>query len=98
MKRPLMGRAASETADMLVVTSDNPRSEDPEAIIAQIADGIPDGAFIAEPDRRKAIFHALSSAAAGDAVVICGKGHETTQEVKGVKHPFDDRQVCREFR
>ena len=98
MKRPLMGRAASETADMLVVTSDNPRSEDPEAIIAQIADGIPDGAFIAEPDRRKAIFHALSNAAAGDAVVICGKGHETTQEVKGVKHPFDDRQVCREFR
>ena len=98
MKRPLMGKAASETADALVVTSDNPRSEDPEAIIGQIVQGIVPGAdFAIEPDRRKAIFRALGNAAAGDSVVVCGKGHETTQEVKGVKHPFDDREVCREF-
>jgi UDP-N-acetylmuramoyl-L-alanyl-D-glutamate--2,6-diaminopimelate ligase len=97
MKRPLMGRAASETADELVVTSDNPRSEDPEIIIDQIVQGIQGSNFKAEPDRRKAIFHALASAVEGDTVVICGKGHETTQEVKGVRHPFDDREVCREF-
>jgi UDP-N-acetylmuramoyl-L-alanyl-D-glutamate--2,6-diaminopimelate ligase len=97
MKRPLMGKAAAETADVLVVTSDNPRSEEPESIIAQITAGIGESKFIVEPDRRKAIFHALSNADADDTVVICGKGHETTQEVKGVKYPFDDREVCREF-
>lgn len=98
MKRPLMGRAASETADVLVVTSDNPRSEDPNAIIGQILKGVGGSGFIVEPDRRKAIFRALSGAGADDTVVVCGKGHETTQEVKGVKYPFDDREVCREFR
>ena len=97
MKRPLMGKAASETADHLVVTSDNPRSEEPEAIIGQIVAGISDREFTIEPDRRKAIFFALENAAEDDTVVVCGKGHETTQEVKGVKHPFDDREVCREF-
>ena len=97
MKRPLMGKAAAETADVLVVTSDNPRSEDPETIIAQIAAGMGGTDFIEEPDRRKAIFHALSNAGADDTVVICGKGHETTQDVKGVKYPFDDREVCRDF-
>lgn len=97
MKRPLMGRAASETADVLVITSDNPRSEDPDAIIEQIAKGVGEKGFVVEPDRRKAIFRALSGAGADDTVVICGKGHETTQEVKGVKYPFDDREICREF-
>ena len=97
MKRPLMGKAAAETADVLVVTSDNPRSEEPESIISQIMAGIGETRFIVEPDRRKAIFYALSNAGAGDTVVVCGKGHETTQEVKGVKYPFDDREVCREF-
>jgi UDP-N-acetylmuramoyl-L-alanyl-D-glutamate--2,6-diaminopimelate ligase len=97
MKRPLMGKAAAETADVLVVTSDNPRSEDPESIISQIAAGIGETEFIVEPDRRKAIFYALSNADANDTVVVCGKGHETTQEVKGVKYPFDDREVCKEF-
>ena len=99
MKRPLMGKAAAETADRLVVTSDNPRSEAPEAIIRQICAGIPasfsDVAI--EPDRRRAIFLALERATAGDTVVVCGKGHETTQEIKGVKYPFDDRSVCREY-
>ena len=97
MKRPLMGKAVAETADVIVITSDNPRSEDPDAIIGQIAQGISGVGFTAEPDRREAIFHALSNADEGDTVVICGKGHETTQEVKGVKYPFDDRLVCREF-
>jgi UDP-N-acetylmuramoyl-L-alanyl-D-glutamate--2,6-diaminopimelate ligase len=100
MKRPLMGRAAAGAADVLVVTSDNPRSEDPDAIIRQILAGIdaPGRRVEVEPDRRKAIFLALSQAAAGDSVVVCGKGHETTQEIGGVKHPFDDRTVCREYR
>jgi UDP-N-acetylmuramoyl-L-alanyl-D-glutamate--2,6-diaminopimelate ligase len=92
-----MGKAACEAADEIVVTSDNPRSEDPGSIIRQIAQGISGKDFKTEPDRRKAIFYALENAAAGDTVVICGKGHETTQEVKGVRHPFDDREVCREF-
>ncbi len=95
-KRPLMGAAAAKWADRLVVTSDNPRSEDPESIIDQIAAGIPQGkGYIRESDRRRAINHALAEAAEGDVVVICGKGHETTQEVKGVLHPFDDREVAR---
>ena len=94
-KRPLMGAAAAKWADTLVVTSDNPRSEDPEAIIAEICAGIPQGTdFRTEPDRRKAIELAISNAAEGDVVVICGKGHETTQEIKGVFYPFDDRVVA----
>jgi len=99
MKRPLMGQAAAENADRLVVTSDNPRSEDAQAIIDAIVAGVPQprAGVAVEPDRRKAIFHALAQAAVGDTVVVCGKGHETTQEIKGVKHPFDDRAVCREY-
>ncbi|MBO6168063.1 MAG: UDP-N-acetylmuramoyl-L-alanyl-D-glutamate--2,6-diaminopimelate ligase [Kiritimatiellae bacterium] len=99
MKRPLMGEACANGADELVVTSDNPRSEEPEAIIADILAGIPAEKHAAViPERREAIYHALANAADGDVVVICGKGHETTQEIKGVKLPFDDRTVAREFR
>ena len=101
MKRPLMGAACAKLADRLVVTSDNPRSEDPMAIIEAILGGI-DGnrrqSTAVEPDRRKAIEYALREAGEGDVVIIAGKGHETTQEVKGVKHPFDDREVVRNFR
>ena len=97
-KRPLMGAAAARSADRLVVTSDNPRSENPVAIIDEIVSGIPIGTeYAVEPDRTKAIEYALASAGEGDAVVVCGKGHETTQEIAGVKHPFDDREVCRAF-
>ena len=97
-KRPLMGAAAARAADRLVVTSDNPRSEDPMAIICEIVGGIPAGTdYTVEPAREKAIAHALANAAAGDTVVVCGKGHETTQEVAGVKRHFDDREVCRAF-
>ncbi|MBP5511234.1 MAG: UDP-N-acetylmuramoyl-L-alanyl-D-glutamate--2,6-diaminopimelate ligase [Kiritimatiellae bacterium] len=96
-KRPLMGRACAECADRLVVTSDNPRSENPLAIIDEILAGIPKTAECAvEPDRRVAIRLALQEAGAGDLVVVAGKGHETTQTIAGVAYPFDDREVVRE--
>ena len=99
MKRPLMGAAAARRADRVVITSDNPRSEDPLAIIAAVAGGVPEGTWcVREPDRRKAIALALGQAEKGDVVIVAGKGHETTQEIAGVKHPFDDREVVREFR
>ena len=98
MKRPLMGGACARLADCLVVTSDNPRSEEPEKIIEQIVAGA-EGAreLHVEPDRKKAIEFALAEAGPDDVVIIAGKGHETTQEIKGVKHPFDDREVVRRF-
>jgi len=95
-KRPMMGAAAAQHADVVVLTSDNPRSEDPEAIIDAIAAGAGDGA-LRIVDRREAIEHAIAQAGDGDVVVIAGKGHETYQEVAGgVKLPFDDREVARE--
>ena len=101
MKRPLMGEACAKLADKLVVTSDNPRSEDPLKIIDAILVGVRGrGSGISvtvEPDRKKAIEFALREAEEGDVVIIAGKGHETTQEIKGVKYPFDDREVVRQF-
>jgi UDP-N-acetylmuramoyl-L-alanyl-D-glutamate--2,6-diaminopimelate ligase len=91
-KRPLMGRAAVEGADVAVLTSDNPRSEDPLAILAEM--GQPEA--VHEVDRRKAIALAVAMARPGDAVVVAGKGHESGQEVDGVVSPFDDREVLRE--
>ncbi len=95
-KRPLMGRAASELADRVIVTSDNPRSEQPEAIVDEVLAGTSADAERAV-DRRRAIAHAVESAAAGDVVVIAGKGHEQGQEFEGGrKEPFDDVTVARE--
>ncbi|HEX6490160.1 MAG TPA: UDP-N-acetylmuramoyl-L-alanyl-D-glutamate--2,6-diaminopimelate ligase [Gaiellaceae bacterium] len=94
-KRPLMGRIAGELSDLAIITSDNPRSEDPEAIIAQIVAGAGPSAEV-EPDRAAAIERALTLAAAGDVVVIAGKGHEQGQEFAGRTLPFDDREVARE--
>ncbi|MFL6298130.1 MAG: UDP-N-acetylmuramoyl-L-alanyl-D-glutamate--2,6-diaminopimelate ligase [Actinomycetes bacterium] len=100
-KRPLMGEIAGRLADMAVVTSDNPRSEDPEAIVAQVAEGVahtagPDG-FLVEVDRRAAIRAALAMAGPGDAVLLAGKGHEQGQEFAGGrKVPFDDQVVATE--
>jgi UDP-N-acetylmuramoyl-L-alanyl-D-glutamate--2,6-diaminopimelate ligase len=91
-KRPLMGRAAVEGADVAVLTSDNPRSEDPLAILAEMAQ--PDARL--EPDRRAAIGLAVRLARPGDTVVVAGKGHESGQDVAGVVTPFDDRVVLRE--
>jgi UDP-N-acetylmuramoyl-L-alanyl-D-glutamate--2,6-diaminopimelate ligase len=97
-KRPLMGEAVTSTADLAVITSDNPRSEDPLAIIAQIVPGAHrgGGAFLLEPDRRAAIRHALAEARPGDLVLIAGKGHETGQEFADHTDPFDDREVARD--
>jgi UDP-N-acetylmuramoyl-L-alanyl-D-glutamate--2,6-diaminopimelate ligase len=99
-KRPLMGRAGAELSDLAVVTSDNPRSEDPAAIIGEIRAGIPGESpadVVIEQDRRAAIALALSRAGEGDTVVIAGKGHEQGQEFEGGrKVPFDDRDVARE--
>jgi UDP-N-acetylmuramoyl-L-alanyl-D-glutamate--2,6-diaminopimelate ligase len=92
-KRPLMGEAASRLADRVVITSDNPRGEDPNAIIAAIAAGAA-GSYAVEPDRAQAIATAISSAAADDIVLVAGKGHERWQEIAGVRHPFSDAAVC----
>ena len=91
-KRLLMGTAAAKLADKVIVTSDNPRNEDPDAILADIRIGATDDHVIAVTDRDKAIRLALQQAAGGDVVLIAGKGHETYQEVEGVRHHFDDRE------
>jgi UDP-N-acetylmuramoyl-L-alanyl-D-glutamate--2,6-diaminopimelate ligase len=95
-KRPLMGAAASELADRVIVTSDNPRSEDPDAIVDEVLTGA-SGDAEREVDRRRAIARAVEAAEAGDVVVIAGKGHEQGQEFEGGrKEPFDDVTVARE--
>ena len=97
-KRPLMGEVATRLADDVILTSDNPRSEDPLAIIDDIRSGIPAGvaaAVAVEPNRRRAIESAVAEARPGDVVVIAGKGHETTQTIGDTVRPFDDRQVAR---
>ncbi len=96
-KRPAMGLAAVEGAERVVVTSDNPRSEDPGAIIDAVTSAIaPHPALVVEPDRRGAIATALAEARAGDIVLVAGKGHETTQTVGTAVVDFDDRLVARE--
>jgi UDP-N-acetylmuramoyl-L-alanyl-D-glutamate--2,6-diaminopimelate ligase len=94
-KRPLMGRIARDRADLAIVTSDNPRSEDPLAIIQDVLQGAGMDVEI-DPDRRSAIRRAIGLAAPGDVVVIAGKGHEQGQDSGGVVQPFDDREVARE--
>ena len=95
-KRPIMGAIAERMADVVIVTDDNPRGEDGDAIVAQIVAGMraPERATV-ERDRARAIDIAIAQARAGDAVLIAGKGHETYQEIGGAKHPFDDLQVAR---
>jgi len=101
-KRPIMGRIAAELADHVIVTSDNPRTEDPVAIIDEILPGVESAArargvtVVVEPDRRRAIAAAVAAARAGDLVLVAGKGHEAYQEIMGTQHPFDDRQVVRQ--
>jgi UDP-N-acetylmuramoyl-L-alanyl-D-glutamate--2,6-diaminopimelate ligase len=99
-KRPAMGSVAADAADVVVVTSDNPRREDPDAIIEAVVSGVGDRRrrrVCVEPDRRAAIALALSQASGGDVVVIAGKGHETTQTLGDTVVPFDDRAVAREL-
>jgi UDP-N-acetylmuramoyl-L-alanyl-D-glutamate--2,6-diaminopimelate ligase len=94
-KRPLMSEAAARLADHVIVTSDNPRSENPRAIIDQVLAGIAEGEAEAIDDRQVAIFSAVHQASPGDVVLLAGKGHETYQEIAGVRHPFSDREVAR---
>jgi UDP-N-acetylmuramoyl-L-alanyl-D-glutamate--2,6-diaminopimelate ligase len=94
-KRPVMGEIGARLADLLVVTDDNPRTEDPAAIRAAVlagARGVHGAEILEIGDRREAIRHAVAVAGPGDTVVIAGKGHETGQEIQGTVHPFDDRE------
>ena len=94
-----MGEISGSNADFSVVTSDNPRSEDPMAIIDSIEEGIRRTAapYVIIEDRRRAIHYVLDMAQAGDVIVVAGKGHETYQEINGVKHHFDDREIVEEY-
>jgi UDP-N-acetylmuramoyl-L-alanyl-D-glutamate--2,6-diaminopimelate ligase len=99
-KRPKMGKIAAELADVLIVTSDNPRTEDPLAILKDIEAGLKEAdvtedRYVMQPDRRAAIEKAVEMASQGDVVLIAGKGHETYQIIGGVTHHFDDRQEAR---
>ncbi len=96
MKRPQMGRCASERSDIVLVTSDNPRGENPAAILKEIEGGISRRNYRVIEDRAEAIRVAIETARENDLVLIAGKGHETTQEIAGEKHPFDDVAVARE--
>jgi UDP-N-acetylmuramoyl-L-alanyl-D-glutamate--2,6-diaminopimelate ligase len=93
-KRPLMGEVARRLTDAVIITSDNPRDEDPDTIIADIAGG--ETAFHIEPDRAAAIWQAIVMAGPGDIVLVAGKGHENYQEIRGVKHPFSDLAVAQQ--
>ena len=94
-KRPLMGHIAGKLADLTIITSDNPRTEEPMAIIRDILPGIAgaEDKYIVEPDRRGAIALAMGRAAAGDVIVLCGKGHETYQEIGDKTIPMDEREI-----
>jgi UDP-N-acetylmuramyl-tripeptide synthetase len=94
-KRPKMGHAVATQADLPIVTSDNPRTEEPNSILEMIVAGMPKAPFLVEVDRRKAIFAAMAEAQPGDAVIIAGKGHEDYQIVGKTKHHFDDREEAR---
>ena len=98
-KRPKMGRAAAQNADFLVVTTDNPRTEDPRAIIDDILPGLEgsDTPYVVVVDRIEAIHWAMDHAGAGDVIVLCGKGHETYQEVNHVKHHMDEREIVADY-
>ena len=92
-KRPMMGTIASKFADVRIITSDNPRSEEPRAIIDAISQGM-QGEYQVIEDRARAIAHAISKAEAIDTVLLAGKGHEDYQEIKGVRHPFSDSEIA----
>jgi len=97
-KRPLMAAAAEAGSDICILTSDNPRNDDPQVIIADAVKGFarPKN-HVTVVDRREAIKIALENARGGDIVLVAGKGHEDYQEIQGKKHPFDDRRVVRQL-
>lgn len=95
----MMAQVAAELSDKVILTSDNPRSEDPDEILSQMKTGIPLTMIpnvLSIADRKEAIKTAVSLAHSGDIILLAGKGHEKYQEIKGVKHPFDDKQVLDE--
>lgn len=94
-----MGEISSQYADLTIVTSDNPRDEKPEDIIADILTGVKkaDGEYVTIPDRKEAIRYAILNAREGDVIVLAGKGHEDYQEIRGVKYPMDERVLIREI-
>ncbi len=98
-KRPIMGEISGRLADLSIITSDNPRNEEPNTIIQSIVEGIEQtsGEYVVIENRREAIRYALSIANEADAVVLAGKGHETYQEINGVKHPFDEKVIVQEL-
>lgn len=97
-KRPKMGAISTQLADMSVITSDNPRTENPDEIISEIVSNLPHGAaYLCISERREAIRYAIMDAHPGDIVVIAGKGHENYQEIHGKRFPFDDREVASEI-
>lgn len=98
-KRPIMGRIGTDLSDFAIITSDNPRTEDPEAIIADIVAGVTvdKHRWIAVTDRREAIAYAIEHHYPGDVIVLCGKGHETYQEINHVKHHMDEREIVAEI-
>jgi len=95
-KRSKMGAASEKYSDFIVVTNDNPRTEEPDAIINDIIEGMTSEKFIVEKDRKNAIAIAIKKAEQGDIVLIAGKGHETYQEIDRTYHHFDDREVAAE--
>ena len=97
LKRPLMGKIAVENSNHAIITSDNPRDENPIDIIEQIKTGITSDNYSVEENREKAITSAMNMSAKGDIILIAGKGHETYQEIKGVKHHFSDREIAERF-
>lgn len=96
-KRPVMGRVAVENSDIAIVTSDNPRTEDPDAIIKDVLAGMSGDKFIVEPDREKAIALAVGMAGDGDIIVLAGKGHEDYQIIGKTKRHFDDREMALKY-
>jgi UDP-N-acetylmuramoyl-L-alanyl-D-glutamate--2,6-diaminopimelate ligase len=98
-KRPVMAKIASELSDKIILTSDNPRSENPDDILKQMQTGVPvhlSNKVLSIADRKEAVKVACTLAKEGDIILVAGKGHEKYQEIKGVKHPFDDKQVLEE--
>jgi len=98
-KRPIMGEISGKFADYTIITSDNPRTEEPEKIIEQIEQGIKktNGKYTVVIDRKEAITEAIKMAKKQDIIVLAGKGHEPYQEINGVKHPFDERVIVKDI-
>src|SRR5699024_1220763 len=95
-KRPLMAEVAAKYSDLAIFTSDNPRTEDPAAILADMTDNLAYANYTVIENRKEAIFYAIDKAKAGDIVLIAGKGHEKYQEIHGVRYDFDERRVAKD--